>query len=86
MKIRLATLDDVLGIVGVYTARENAGESLLERYSSGGPWMSVETLAVNLNDLLLDNQLVAVAEINGKIVGRLRSYSPRSLLEGSFGG
>jgi len=33
--------------------------------------MSVETLSIHLNNLLLDNQLVAVAECDGKIVGEV---------------
>ena len=69
MIIRKATLDDVKAIVEVHTAGEDIGGSLLERYSSGGPWMSLETLAIHLNNLLLDGQLVAVAELDGKIVG-----------------
>ena len=69
MIIRKATLDDVKAIVEVHTAGEDIGGSLLERYSSGGPWMSVETLAIHINNLLLDGQLVAVAELDGRMVG-----------------
>ena len=69
MIIRKATLEDVRAIVEVHTAGEDIGGSLLERYSSGGPWMSVETLAIHLNNLLLEGQVVAVAELDGKIVG-----------------
>ncbi|WP_297458086.1 GNAT family N-acetyltransferase [Thermococcus sp.] len=69
MIIRKATLDDVKAIVEVHTAGEDIGGSLLERYSSGGPWMSLETLAIHLNNLLLDGQLPVVAELDGKIVG-----------------
>jgi len=72
MRIRKATLDDVEGIVEVHTAREDlSGLSVEERYLRGGPWMSIETLAIHLNDILLDNQLIAVAEINGKIIGEV---------------
>ncbi|WP_258084707.1 GNAT family N-acetyltransferase [Thermococcus thermotolerans] len=71
MRIRLATLDDVGGIVALHTANERPNGSLYERYTKGGPWMSVETCAIHLNNLLLDNQLVAVAELSGKIVGEV---------------
>ncbi|CAD5243864.1 GNAT family acetyltransferase [Thermococcus camini] len=69
--IRLATLDDVGGIVALHTANERLSGNLYERYTRGGPWMSVETCAIHLNNLLLDNQLVAVAELNGEIVGEV---------------
>ncbi|NJE30809.1 GNAT family N-acetyltransferase [Thermococcus sp. 18S1] len=71
MRIRLAILDDVGGIVKLHTAGEKPAGDLYRRYSVGGPWMSVETLAVHINNLLLDNQLVAVAELDGEIVGEM---------------
>ncbi|NJE03381.1 GNAT family N-acetyltransferase [Thermococcus sp. MV11] len=71
MRIRLATLEDVRGIVELHTAGENLKGSLYGRYTRGGPWTSVETLAVHINNLLLDDQLVAVAELDGKIVGEV---------------
>jgi len=69
--IRAATLDDVEGIVALHTANERLSGNLYERYTRGGPWMSVETCAIHLNNLLLDDQLVAVAELSGKIVGEV---------------
>ncbi|ASJ12076.1 GNAT family N-acetyltransferase [Thermococcus thioreducens] len=71
MRIRLATLDDVGGIVALHTANERLSGNLYERYTRGGPWMSVETCAIHLNNLLLDDQLVAVAELKGIIVGEV---------------
>ncbi|WP_240910739.1 hypothetical protein [Thermococcus sp. MAR1] len=71
MRIRLATLDDVGGIVALHAANERLSGNLYERYTRGGPWMSVETCAIHLNNLLLDDQLVAVAELNGIIVGEV---------------
>ena len=71
MRIRPVTLDDVAGIVKLHTAGEEPKGNLYERYSMGGPWMSVETLAVHINNLLLDNQLVAVAELDGEIIGEV---------------
>jgi len=71
MRIRLATLDDVEGIVALHTAGERLNGGIYERYTKGGPWMSVETCAIHINNLLLDNQLAAVAELNGTIVGEV---------------
>ncbi|NJE62306.1 GNAT family N-acetyltransferase [Thermococcus sp. 21S7] len=71
MRIRLATLDDVGGIVKLHTAGEEPAGDLYRRYSMGGPWMSAETLAIHINNLLLDNQLVALAELNGTVVGEV---------------
>ncbi|WP_456366768.1 N-acetyltransferase family protein [Thermococcus sp.] len=70
MKIRKAALDDVKAIVDVHTAGEDlSGLPLGERYLRGGPWMSVETCSIHLNNLLLEGQLPVVAELEGKIVG-----------------
>ncbi len=71
MRVRPATLDDVRGIVEVYTSGEKLKGSIAELYSRGGPWMSVEALAIHLNNFLLDNQLVAVAEVDGRIIGEV---------------
>ncbi|WP_457752201.1 GNAT family N-acetyltransferase [Thermococcus sp.] len=72
MRIRVATLDDVGKIMNLHTIGENfSGHSVMERYSKGGPWMSLETLAIHLNNLLLDGQLVAIAELDGNVVGEV---------------
>ncbi|ASJ14366.1 GNAT family acetyltransferase [Thermococcus radiotolerans] len=71
MRIRLATLDDVEGIVALHTAGERFNGGIYERYSKGGPWTAVETCAIHINNLLRDNQLVAVAELDGEIVGEV---------------
>ena len=88
-RIRLASLDDVKGIVDVYCSnidrwikrvddREievNYNDlSVEERFSHGGPWMSVETYAIHLNYLLVNGQYPLVAELDGKIVGELELY------------
>ena len=70
MRIRKATLDDVQGIVHVHTAEEDlSGLSVKGRYLHGGPWMSVETCSIRINNLLLEGQLPLVAELGGKIIG-----------------
>ncbi|AEC52252.1 hypothetical protein PNA2_1337 [Pyrococcus sp. NA2] len=75
MKIREATLDDVQGITKVHLSDvEIPGYEELkieERYSYGGPWMSVETCAIHVNNLLLHSHPVLVAEENGRILGEL---------------
>jgi GNAT superfamily N-acetyltransferase len=82
MKVRLATLDDCEGIVKLHCSgverwikksegREASYEelSIEERYLHGGPWMSIETCAIHMNNLLLEGQFPIVAEENGEIIG-----------------
>ncbi|NPA47089.1 MAG: GNAT family N-acetyltransferase [Thermococci archaeon] len=84
-EVRRATLEDVSGVVNVHTAGEELeGLSVAERYSRGGPWMSPETLAVHLNNLLLDDQLAAVAEIDGEIVGEVEVLFSEELVKGEI--
>ncbi|AIU70068.1 GNAT family acetyltransferase [Thermococcus eurythermalis] len=71
MRIRWATLEDVRGIVEVHTADEKFSGGIYDRYIWGGPWTAIETLAIHLNNFLLDDQLVAVAELDGKLVGEV---------------
>ncbi len=85
MKIRKATLDDIKAIVGVHTAGDDlSGLSVKERYLRGGPWMSVETLAIHINNLLLEGQLPVVAELGGKIVGEAEVLFSEESLEGKM--
>ncbi len=87
--IRVATLDDVRGIVEVYcssidrwTRRVDGKElearyedlSLAERWAHGGPWMSIETCAIHLNYLLISDQYPLVAVIDSKVMGELELY------------
>ncbi|WP_099210179.1 GNAT family N-acetyltransferase [Thermococcus henrietii] len=84
MRIRWATLDDVGGIVELHTAGEKVSGNLYERYTQGGPWMAVETLSIHLNNLLLDDQLVAVAELNGKVVGEVEVLFSEESINGEI--
>ncbi len=59
MIVREATLDDVRDIVAVHLTSPDRPFtepverlSIAERCSYGGPWMSVETCAIHLNNLL----------------------------------
>ncbi len=87
--VRKAKLDDTKGIVEVYCSSINKWVkrvdgrevevryedlSLVERWSYGGPWMSIETCAVHLNYLLTWGQHPLVALINGRVVGELELY------------
>ena len=87
--VRKASLDDVKGIVDVNCSgvvkwyKEVDGKrveasyeelSVEERWSHGGPWMSIETCSIHLNYLLINNQYPLVAEIDGRIVGELELY------------
>ncbi|NJE84720.1 GNAT family N-acetyltransferase [Thermococcus sp. CX2] len=84
MNVRIATLEDVAGIVDVHRSgierwlKREGGRveeahyeelSVSERYLHGGPWMSIESCAVHLNNLLLEGQIAVVAEVDGRIVG-----------------
>lgn len=89
VRVRLAPLDDVKGIVEVHCSSVSKwvkyinGKrvearyddlTIAERWSHGGPWMSIETCAININNILINNQYPLVAELNGKIVGELELY------------
>ncbi|ALV62926.1 hypothetical protein ADU37_CDS12270 [Thermococcus sp. 2319x1] len=82
MRVRIARLDDCKAIVDVHCSgverwikKSGGGEasyeelSIEERYLHGGPWMSVETCAIHINNLLLEGQFPIVAEENGGIMG-----------------
>ncbi|MBP1910991.1 GNAT family N-acetyltransferase [Thermococcus stetteri] len=84
-EIRVATLDDVRGIVDVPTAGEKlSGLSVRERYLRGGPWMSVETCAVHINALLLEGQYPIVAEVNGRTVGEAEVFLSEEPINGEM--
>ncbi|WFO74827.1 GNAT family N-acetyltransferase [Desulfurococcaceae archaeon MEX13E-LK6-19] len=87
--IRMASLDDVKGIVEVHCSgvdkwykwvdgrRIEASYdelSVLDRWGHGGPWMSIETCAIHINYVLVHNQYPLVALLDGKIVGELELY------------
>ena len=89
VEIRLASLDDVKGIVDVYCSsvskwfkRVGGKEveakyedlTVAERFSLGGSWMSAETCAIHINNLLLNGQYPLIALLDGKIVGELELY------------
>ena len=89
VEIRLASLDDVKGIVEVYCSdvdkwyRFINGKkvearyedlSVIDKFSHGGPWMSIETCSIHLNYVLTSNQYPLVALLNDRVVGDLELY------------
>ena len=98
MEIRYGRLEDTAGITEVHcsdvdewhhykngkrTVKATYEElSILERYLHGGPWMSVESCAVHLNSLLLEGNIIAVAEIDGKIVGEAELLISEEMVNG----
>ncbi len=90
--IRLARLDDAAAIAEVHMShvprwyRQIDNEqyevsyddlTLDERFGFGGPWMSVETCAIHLNNLLLRHCLPVVAEQDGRIVAEMELFLGR---------
>lgn len=89
MKIRPATLDDIVAITEVHkgdipvwyhaigderTQAPYEQLTVFERYIAGGPWMSVETCAVHVNELLLHDLPPIVVVIDQKVVAEAEFY------------
>jgi len=87
IEVRKAKLDDVGGIVDVHCSgvrtwyRIANGEkieykdlNIIERWSFGSPWMSVETCAIHLNYMLMNYQYPLVAILDNNIVGELELF------------
>jgi len=88
--IRQATLDDAQAITVLVRSRIGVWQRLTEqrqvqdvpyetltiyeRWLHGGPWMSVETGAIQLNHLLLGAGLPLVAELDGRVVAYGEAY------------
>lgn len=90
VKIRHARLDDAPGICDIHRShverwyRKVDAEqyevpygslSLSERWGFGGPWMSAETCAIHLNNLLLRHQIPLVAEEGGELAGEMELFT-----------
>lgn len=88
--VRQARLDDTQAICALYRARISAWQRLdeqsqvqdvsyesltiYERWLHGGPWMSIETGAIQLSHLLRGAGLPLVAEIDGYVVAYTEAY------------
>jgi len=91
MRVRPATLQDTTAISRLFCARigrwqrldaQGRGQdvayddlSLYERWSHGGPWLSIETAAIWLNHLLGGAALPFVLEDEGGIMGYAEVYA-----------
>lgn len=88
-KLRHATLEDAAEISEIHRSyvdswcRKLDNEqyevpydslSLSERWGFGGPWMSVETCSVHMNNLILQHQVHIVAEENGILIGEMELF------------
>jgi GNAT superfamily N-acetyltransferase len=92
LKFRLARLDDVAGITDVHTSHvrqwcrklgnetyEVSPDALTvdDRWGFGGPWMSVETCAIHLNNVLVRRFLPVIAELDGRVVAEMELFIGR---------
>ncbi len=92
INIRLARLDDASAITRIHMShvpqwyRRTEAEhcevgydalTLDERYGFGGQWMSPETCAIHLNNLLLGHHLPFVAEADGQPVAEMELFVSR---------
>jgi len=82
MIVREATLDDTQDIVSVYLTnpdrlfeRPIESLSIAERNSYGGPWMSVESCAIHLNNMLAWGYAPLVVEYEGKVIAEAEFYT-----------
>jgi GNAT superfamily N-acetyltransferase len=81
MIVREATLDDVRDIVAVHLTSPDRPFtepverlSIAERCSYGGPWMSVETCAIHLNNLLAWGHTPLVVEEGSRVIAETEFY------------
>lgn len=90
IQVRQARLDDTQAISALFRARVTAWQRLdaqgkvedvayealtiYERWLHGGPWMSVETGAIQLSHLLRGAGLPLVAEVNGHVLAYAEAY------------
>lgn len=89
MEIRPATLDDIVAITEVHkgdipvwyhgfgderTPSSYEKLTVFERYIAGGPWLSVETCAVHVNELLLHDLPPIVVVIDQLVVAEAEFY------------
>ena len=88
--MRGATLDDTQAISALFRAHiavwqrlNSAGQveditynslNIYERWSHGGPWMSVETAAIHLSHLLRGAGIPLLIEVEGKIAAYAEAY------------
>jgi GNAT superfamily N-acetyltransferase len=89
VKVRHAGLDDAAGICGIHRSHADrwyrksgaeqidvAYKDLLigERWGFGGPWMSIETCSIHLNNLILQHQFPFVALEKSRLAGEMELF------------
>jgi GNAT superfamily N-acetyltransferase len=81
MKVREAWLDDAEDITAIYRTnpdrpyeRPIEGLTIAERIGYGGDWMSVESCAIHLNNLLAWGCAPLVVEDEGKVIAETEYY------------
>ena len=85
VEIRPAALSDAQAITAVHCSdimtwvRHGAETSyqfltITERWAHGGPWMSVETCTIHINNLLLAGHLPLVATVEGSVIAEAEVY------------
>jgi len=89
MIVRQAKLEDVKDITDIHCSnidkwyKDNGDEkievpyediSIYERFSHGGPWMSIDTCAVHINNMLLEGNYVLVAEEGKRVIGEIEIF------------
>ena len=81
MIVREASLDDTQDIVAIHLTNPSMPFdrpvevlSIAERYSHGGPWMSVESCAIHLNNLLAWGHPPLVVEVEGRAIAEAEFY------------
>lgn len=92
LKLRPARLEDTSKICDIHKSHikkwyRRVGEeeyelpysalSLSERWGYGGPWMSIETCAIHLNNMLLRRQYPVVAQHGRGIPGEMEAFLGR---------
>jgi len=90
LKLRYASLEDAPEVCAIHLSHVDrwyrrldteqyevpySALSLSERWGFGGPWMSVETCAIHLNNLLLRYQFPIVAQKGDGLVGEMELFS-----------
>ncbi len=86
MEVREATLDDTHDIVAVHLTnpeppfdRPPETLTITERCDHGGPWMTMETCAIHLNNLLAWGYAPLVVEHEGKVIAETEFYVGRDI-------
>jgi len=86
MIVREASLDDTQDIVAIYLTdpdkpfdRPVEAMNIAERYGCGGPWMSPESCAIHLNNLLAWGHAPLVVEEEGRAIAEAEFYIGRDI-------